>query len=189
MPDPQNIESQTQLAPTPDAAPENTSVSAPVEAENQAATPMEILPAEAPAATPSEPTPVSPAPDLEFSPASSQTPSSEPAASPIKNLLLRAKEKIQFRKRVKLEKIMDMVKSKAAANAAANAGQAEQEKITNDNVQKLLHCSDATAARYLRELVKQGRLKMISSRGGAFYELPCKQKTLHPRRRVFFKRY
>lgn len=76
----------------------------------------------------------------------------------ITDLLQKAKEKIQLRKRAKLEKIMAFAQSKG--------------KVTNNDAQKLLRCSDATATRYLFELVKQGRLKMISRRGGAFYQLP-----------------
>ncbi|MFA4942012.1 MAG: winged helix-turn-helix transcriptional regulator [Patescibacteria group bacterium] len=78
--------------------------------------------------------------------------------SPIKNLLLKAKEAIQFRKRKKLEKILELAKQK--------------QKITNNDIQKLLRVSDATATRYLNQLVKEGRLKPESRRGGAFYQLP-----------------
>jgi len=41
----------------------------------------------------------------------------------------------------------------------------KKEKITNDDVEKLLHCSDATARRYLNELVKQGKLKRVGETG------------------------
>jgi hypothetical protein len=72
-------------------------------------------------------------------------------------LLKKANEKIQFRKCAKLEKIMVLVGTKG--------------KITNDDVQKLLRCSDATATRYLAELVKQGKL-MPSGKGPAsVYEI------------------
>jgi len=35
----------------------------------------------------------------------------------------------------------------------------EKSKITNDEVEKLLHVSDATATRYLSQLKKEGRIK------------------------------
>ncbi|MFA4941689.1 MAG: winged helix-turn-helix transcriptional regulator [Patescibacteria group bacterium] len=81
----------------------------------------------------------------------------ETMLSPIKNLLLKAKEMIQFRKRKKLEKILELARTK--------------QKITNNDIQKLLRVSDATATRYLSQLVKEGRLKSESRRGGAFYQL------------------
>lgn len=71
-------------------------------------------------------------------------------------LLQKAKEKIQFRKRAKLEKIMDLVQNKS--------------RVTNDDVQRLLRCSDATATRYLAELVKQGRLRRIGAGPALIYE-------------------
>lgn len=74
----------------------------------------------------------------------------------IMGLLMKAKEKIQFRKRAKLEKIMGLAREKT--------------KITNDDVQKLLRCSDATATRYLSELAKQGRLRLAGIKKGSIYE-------------------
>jgi DeoR/GlpR family transcriptional regulator of sugar metabolism len=43
---------------------------------------------------------------------------------------------------------------------------AEKRVVTNDDVQKLLRVSDATATRYLNELVRQGRLKRSGVRAG-----------------------
>lgn len=106
---------------------------------------------EAATALPNQPTPT-PEPVLTPPPMPSSDSSASSAGqkvSPIKNLLLKAKEKIQFRKKVKLEKIVKFVQ--------------EQGNITNDQTQKLLRCGDATATRYLSELVKQGRLKRINS--------------------------
>jgi len=78
--------------------------------------------------------------------------------SPIKNLLLKAKEKIQWRKRQKLEKIVKL------------AG--EKGKITNDQVQKMLRVSDATVTRYLSQLVKEGRLIREGKTKKPIYRLP-----------------
>ena len=45
-------------------------------------------------------------------------------------------------------------------------------KITNDEVQKLLGVSDATATRYLDELEKQGKVKQVGEKGRfVYYEL------------------
>lgn len=68
-----------------------------------------------------------------------------------RELLKIARAKIQTKKHGKLEKIMTLFEKK--------------EKITNDDVEKLLHCSDATARRYLNELVKQGKIKRVGTAG------------------------
>ena len=73
-----------------------------------------------------------------------------------KSLLAKALEKIRFRKRGKLEKVMKLAQEKG--------------KITNDEVQKLLRVSDATATRYLSELVKQNRLKRSGTTVNITYE-------------------
>ncbi|KKT15256.1 MAG: hypothetical protein UW83_C0009G0007 [Parcubacteria group bacterium GW2011_GWD1_44_9] len=67
------------------------------------------------------------------------------------SLLAKAREMIQFRKRKKLEKIMGMFLKKA--------------EITNDEVEKLLHVSDATATRYLEQLEKEGKIKQEGRTG------------------------
>ncbi|OJI06270.1 hypothetical protein BK004_04735 [bacterium CG10_46_32] len=136
---------------------------APVEA------PIEIPAAPSPA-PPTEPTPepitpVKPAP-APVSPAPAPTPTPPvptppPAPAPvadntIQRLLAKAKEKIQFRKQAKLEKIMVFAKA--------------QGSVTNDQAQKLLRVSDATATRYLAQLVKTGRLRPVKAVGrGARY--------------------
>ena len=66
-------------------------------------------------------------------------------------LLAKAREMIQFRKRKKLEKIMGMF--------------LKQSSITNDEVEKLLHVSDATATRYLSQLEKEGKIKQEGRTG------------------------
>ena len=68
-------------------------------------------------------------------------------------LLNKAKLAIQFRKRKKLEKVMTMF--------------AKQTKITNDEVEKFLHVSDATAERYLNILEKENKIKQVGKTGKA----------------------
>lgn len=41
----------------------------------------------------------------------------------------------------------------------------KQSKITNDEVEKFLHVSDATATRYLSELEKEGKIKQSGKTG------------------------
>ncbi len=63
----------------------------------------------------------------------------------VREILAKAQQVIQFRKRKKLDKIMALF--------------LQQSKITNDEVEKFLHVSDATATRYLFELEKEGKIK------------------------------
>ncbi len=75
----------------------------------------------------------------------------KPKASLARELLITARNAIQFRKRKKLDKIMALF--------------LRQSKITNDEVEKLLHVSDATATRYLSQLEKEGRIKQDGRTG------------------------
>lgn len=85
----------------------------------------------------------------------------EPAPIPIpivipkknlaKELLIKARNAIQFRKRKKLDKVMILFLKKS--------------KITNDEVEKFLHVSDATATRYLSQLEKEGKIKQSGKIG------------------------
>jgi len=47
-------------------------------------------------------------------------------------------------------------------------------KITNNEVEKLLGVSDATATRYLNELEKEGKIQQIGTTDHAVYYLPGK---------------
>ena len=61
-----------------------------------------------------------------------------------RELLITARNAIQFRKRKKLDKVMSLF--------------LQQPKITNDEVEKFFHVSDATATRYLSQLEKEGKI-------------------------------
>lgn len=75
-----------------------------------------------------------------------------PAQSGIaKDLLNKARSTIQSRKRKKLDKIMEVLNTKP--------------KVTNDEVEKLLHVSDATATRYLSQLEKEGKITQVGKTG------------------------
>jgi len=85
-----------------------------------------------------------------------QTPVNEPLENKSKpsiarQLLISARNAIQFRKRKKLEKVMSLF--------------LKQSKITNDEVEKFLHVSDATATRYLSILEKEGKIKQNGKTG------------------------
>jgi predicted HTH transcriptional regulator len=64
---------------------------------------------------------------------------------------MKARVAIQDRKRKKRDKIMQALTTKG--------------KITNDEVEKVLHVSDATATRYLSALEKEGKIKQVGKTG------------------------
>jgi hypothetical protein len=84
-----------------------------------------------------------------------QTVITAPQSDP-RSFLAKALASIQFRKKAKLEKVLKLA--------------TEKHSITNDQVEKLLRVSDATATRYLAQLVKEGRLKRTGPDGNARYE-------------------
>lgn len=69
----------------------------------------------------------------------------------VRDLLNKARVAIQDRKRKKRDKIMTALNTK--------------NKITNDEVEKLLHVSDATATRYLSALEKENKIKQVGKTG------------------------
>jgi len=62
-----------------------------------------------------------------------------------------ANEKRQSKKREKINEILNLF--------------SENQKITNDEVEKLLHVSDATATRYLETLEKEGKIRQVGKSG------------------------
>ncbi|MEI7765465.1 MAG: hypothetical protein WCI93_02660 [bacterium] len=76
-----------------------------------------------------------------------------PNKNKVLELLNKAKLAIQYRKRKKLDKIMTLF--------------LKHPKITNDEVEKFLHVSDATAERYLNILEKENKIKQIGKTGHA----------------------
>lgn len=86
------------------------------------------------------------------SPPSNPAPSAAPSSpvAPVKGLgqlLAKLKAKLTSRTQKRLDKIMVYARKHGS--------------ITNDEAQKLVYVSDATATRYLVKLVKQGQLKVV----------------------------
>jgi hypothetical protein len=154
-------------ANTPPTAPEspiNDSSIAPVEDQNPPINQPESNEPEEPISTPNEPevpvdnqqvsepiqpTPVQSAPVSAPTPLTPITPQTQPSAqqnqtSFIRALLAKANAKLGSNRQKKLDKLMQLAQKKGF--------------ITNAEAQDLLHCSDATATRYLSKLVQQGRL-------------------------------
>ncbi len=92
----------------------------------------------------------------ELPPAETKTPPAPvvvAASVGMRELLLKAKDAIAFRKRKKLDKVMGIFLKRTS--------------VTNDEVEKLLHVSDATATRYLSILEKEGKIVQTGRTGRA----------------------
>ncbi|MFZ2831789.1 MAG: helix-turn-helix domain-containing protein [Minisyncoccia bacterium] len=107
-----------------------------------------VVEAPAPAQTQIEATPL----------AQVETPAPAPAqviaqtlTKSIRELFTKAQLAIQNRKRKKIDRVMNLF--------------AKQTTITNNEVEKLLHVSDATATRYLSTLEKEGKIKQSGKTG------------------------
>lgn len=85
-------------------------------------------------------------------------PMSVPPPKSAKYFLTLALKAIQFRKKAKMEKIIKFVTAKGS--------------VTNDQVEKLIHVSDATATRYLSQLAREHRLQRVGTPEHAVYKLP-----------------
>ena len=83
------------------------------------------------------------------------TPVIIPSKNLARELLVKARSMIQFRKRKKLDKIMTLFLKK--------------QKITNDEIEKFMHVSDATATRYLSQLEKEGKIKQSGKTGKSVF--------------------
>ena len=97
---------------------------------------------------PNEPLPPEPEP---IQPPSAAAPVQTGILHAAREILVKARVAIQDRKRKKRDKIMLALTTK--------------NKITNDEVEKLLHVSDATATRYLSALEKEGKIKQVGKTG------------------------
>jgi hypothetical protein len=81
----------------------------------------------------------------------------------IRALYEKARVALGARKEARLAKIMALVEKRKTPRHGSG-------HITNDDVEKLLRVSDATATRYLAELVRRGKLRLIGSHEHARYE-------------------
>src|SRR3989344_799688 len=84
----------------------------------------------------------------------------------LKSLLPKLKEKLSFRTEKRLSKIIELARKNG--------------EIQNDEVEKLLHVSDASASRYLSKLVQRGNLRVSGSKNHAKYLPICFGLRLNP---------
>ena len=140
-------------ATTPETAPSAQSSVEPTQtAQIPASEPIGLEAAPVDGPLPPEPEPIAPTPAPE-PPQAASAPVAPAPMHPARDLLVKARATIQDRKHKKLEKILEALTAKG--------------KITNDEVEKLLHVSDATATRYLSALEKEGKIQQVGKTGKA----------------------
>lgn len=152
------------MPPEAPELPTNASINVPVESQNGAVNQVESeVPEssnEAPIPEPVQPVPTEPAPSAPapqtLQAPQSQSPAQQDQTGFIRALLAKASAKIQVNKKKKLDKIVLFAQNKRV--------------IANEDVQKLLRVSDATATRYLVKLVEQGRLVRVGNPRDAKYQ-------------------
>ena len=138
--------------PPPEAAapvPEPTQTETPAPAEVSESVPESVSEPQAQPEPVQSSSPV-PAPETPAEPQSSQTQAATTVIRPQGDLAA-ANAKIQATRQKRLDKIMSRLSEKG--------------KITNDEVEKLLRVSDATATRYLDALEKEGRVRQEGKTG------------------------
>jgi hypothetical protein len=106
----------------------------------------------------SEPAPTSVSePTTIFSPIPTPAEPVSPKPSLARQLIAKAREAIQNRKRKKIDHVMDLF--------------AKRTNITNNQVADFLHVSDATATRYLQVLENENKIRQVGKTGkGVRYE-------------------
>ena len=145
------------LGTTPEPTPpsETQAPEVPPEAVEAPREAVDIAPVNNDISTSESPVAESPMPENPL-PVSAPAPSSNSTQINRGNLP-KARAKIQETKQQKLDKIMVRL--------------TEKSKISNDEVEKLLRVSDATATRYLSALEKEGKIKQAGRTGkSVFYE-------------------
>ena len=123
----------------------------PTEPEHIESEPVETSPAQIPSNEPLPPEPIDPEPPSAAASAPTPIISQTGILHTAREILVKARVAIQDRKRKKRDKIMTALNTK--------------NKITNDEVEKLLHVSDATATRYLSALEKENKIKQVGKTG------------------------
>ncbi|MGC9605761.1 MAG: hypothetical protein ABSF56_03370 [Minisyncoccia bacterium] len=161
-PEPAQVEMVTDNTPVSEPISEPTESVPVAPVEDQMTVPATDEPTTEPASEPiSEP--LQPAPPPVSAPAAPtpQVPQAQSPAQPdqtgfIRALLAKANAKIQSNKQKKLDKIILLAQKKKI--------------IANEDVQKTLHISSATATRYLVKLVQQGHLARAGNPRDAKYQ-------------------
>ena len=155
---PENPENTTTETKTPVSTPETSTAQIPVSEPLSSESEIKIEPKVE--EVKSEPKPAEQTPEIKPEP--KLTPEVIPVVAVIqkskslaRELLVKARNMIQFRKRKKLDKVMTLFLKKT--------------KITNDEVEKFMHVSDATVTRYLNILEKENTIKQSGKTGKSVF--------------------
>lgn len=153
-------EENAQSTPVEPSVPEVTETPVEVPAEAPKAEEVVSTPVETQTAQPETPTahmgrnePLAQEPEPLPQPQKPATPVSATPIQPVRDIVAKARAVIQSRKRKKLDRIMEEIIKRGG--------------IANDEVEKLLHVSDATATRYLAQLEKEGKIQQVGKTGHA----------------------
>ena len=148
-----------QTAQTDEIPPGQEQKPEPIQAPETPETPSETATAQIP---PTEPLvsvnePKVPESEPIFSPAPAPAEPVSPKSNLARQLIAKAREVIQTRKRKKIDHILDLF--------------AKRTSITNNQVADFLHVSDATATRYLQVLENENKIRQVGKTGkGVKYE-------------------
>ena len=141
-------------------------VSEPIEAQKSGTAQIStneplIKPEELPpsASLPEKKPPASPELKSQTSTSTEATPSAASSSNHMRELQIKEQLAIKNKKRKKLDLVMTLFLKKS------KNGSTSSPQVTNDEVEKFLHVSDATATRYLSQLEKEGKIKQSGKTG------------------------
>lgn len=138
---------QVDVPPVAPEVPTEAESAIPVNNQNEQIEPVEAIPTQtAQVDNPSVNEPISEAPEIPTAHSERNEPLLKSSISSVVGNTAK-----QERVKKKLEDIIEFLNTK--------------ERVTNDEVEKLLHISDATATRYLEQLEKEGRIKQEGRAG------------------------
>mgnify|MGYP001592079724 CR=1 FL=1 len=150
---------QAQNEPSPEPVSESVQATEPPTAQISTNEPLKSKPEELPpsASLPEEKLPASPERKPRNSTPTEATPPVASSSNHMRELQVKEQLAIKNKKRKKLDLVMNLFLKKS--------------KITNDEVEKFLHVSDATAERYLNALEKENKIKQTGRTGhSVFYQ-------------------
>jgi hypothetical protein len=123
------------------------------------AVPAETVPASVPETAPAPSAEEAPAEQTTqiIPPSAGEPPSSQSPARPTVDYPAIGRQAKTKKREARLEKIMQYVREKS--------------RITNDEIQKLLGVSDATATRYAHDLMTRNVLRRVGRGKGSYYQI------------------
>ena len=152
---------QAQNEPSPEPVSESVQATEPPTAQISTNEPLKSKPEELPpsASLPEEKLPASPERKPRNSTPTEATPPVASSSNHMRELQVKEQLAIKNKKRKRLDLLMTLF-AKKSKNGSTSSPQ-----VTNDEVEKFLHVSDATATRYLSILEEEGKIKQNGKTG------------------------